>query len=52
MGSCDLPRGVYTNPVIEKIRRILLGKFQNMQPLQPRSIACNMEFSLPLLCKL
>jgi hypothetical protein len=50
MGSCNLPPGFTTNPVIEKIARILLGKLLNVNPLQHKSIVC--MFSLLLLCKL
>lgn len=50
MGSCNLPPGFTTNPVIEKITRILLGKLLNVNPLQHKCIVCTS--SLLLLCKL
>lgn len=34
MGSCNFPPGFNTNPAIEKIMRILLGKLQHLDPLE------------------
>lgn len=34
MGSCIFPPGFNTNPAIEKIMRILLGKLQHLYPLE------------------
>jgi hypothetical protein len=45
-------RGFNTNPIIEKIMRLLLGKLQCLHPFEKHQHSVRTQLSLPSLCKL